>query len=424
MAKNREPEPKPQESDDQLTSDSGSESESESEPEPEPQTLPPKSSTQIPNSTNSSDSDDSLSPSDSDSDADESEPEPEPEPEPVAKKSKSNIESNVKGSAIGVKRGAEKGVESQDVKKPKKIENLVKKAGKSEGGTKKIDNLVKKDGKSEEDLKNIGKSEGGIKKIDNLVKREGKSEGGLKKIESLLKKDGKYEGGNEDVSKKLFQRVFSEDDEIVLLKGMLDFTAKKKSDPVVEIDEFHGFIKKLLHFDVTKAQLLNKIRRLKGKYVNNASKVKDGHERKFSKQHEREGYELSKRIWGNVDVENSNNVDGALENGKENVSVMRKCSKVEDKGLLAVKQANCDELKGMGIGSSGLPDGVAGLYAYSALEQRITSEEIENIGREKKRELGKKLSEIEVAELELCVMRWEYMAEKARLIVAAKKAEL
>ncbi|KAL6546708.1 hypothetical protein OROMI_022429 [Orobanche minor] len=104
---------------------------------------------------------------------------------------------------------------------------------------------------------------------------------------------------NDDSKKNLFQRLWSEDDEIAILKGMIDYKAKKKSDPVTDLNAFHDFIKKNLHVDVTRTQLQDKIRRLKKKYENNKSKEKEGKERTFFKPHEQKAYELSKCVWGN-----------------------------------------------------------------------------------------------------------------------------
>ncbi|KAL6567474.1 hypothetical protein OROGR_001142 [Orobanche gracilis] len=104
---------------------------------------------------------------------------------------------------------------------------------------------------------------------------------------------------NNDSKKSLFQRLWSEDDEIAILKGMIDYKAKKKSDPVTDLNAFHDFIKKNLHVDVTRTQLQDKIRRLKKKYENNKSKEKEGKEKTFFKPHEQKAYELSKYVWGN-----------------------------------------------------------------------------------------------------------------------------
>ncbi|MBA0725579.1 hypothetical protein Golax_022155, partial [Gossypium laxum] len=79
----------------------------------------------------------------------------------------------------------------------------------------------------------------------------------------------------EDAKKLLFQRLFSEDDEIALLKGMLDYSAKTGADPHTDMNGFYDFVKKSIHTNVSKVQLMDK-----------------------SKAHEQKAFELSKKIWG------------------------------------------------------------------------------------------------------------------------------
>ncbi|XP_073048156.1 GLABROUS1 enhancer-binding protein-like [Primulina eburnea] len=113
--------------------------------------------------------------------------------------------------------------------------------------------------------------------------------------ESLVKKSA-FTG---DESKKLlFQRLWSEDDEIAILEGMAEYAEKKRSDPLGDLNAFHDFIKKNLHVDVTRVQLQDKIRRLKKKYENNKRKEKEGKDKTFPKPHEQKAYELSKIVWG------------------------------------------------------------------------------------------------------------------------------
>ncbi|OUZ99361.1 Protein of unknown function DUF573 [Macleaya cordata] len=65
-----------------------------------------------------------------------------------------------------------------------------------------------------------------------------------------------------------FQRVWSEDDEIVILEGVLDYKKKKKgSKSNDDMDAFLDFIKKSLQVDHVKtSQLREKIKRLKEKF--------------------------------------------------------------------------------------------------------------------------------------------------------------
>ncbi|KAI4322575.1 hypothetical protein L6164_022253 [Bauhinia variegata] len=106
-------------------------------------------------------------------------------------------------------------------------------------------------------------------------------------------------GHDEDVKKGSgIQRLWSEDDEIAILKGMIEFQSKKGVDPHADMGVFHEFIKKNLNADVSKNQLQDKIRRLKKKYQVNAEKGENGEDPVFSKPHEHKAFELSKKIWG------------------------------------------------------------------------------------------------------------------------------
>ncbi|GER49293.1 DNA-binding storekeeper protein-relatedtranscriptional regulator [Striga asiatica] len=98
--------------------------------------------------------------------------------------------------------------------------------------------------------------------------------------------------------KQLFQRLWSESDEIALLNGIMQFRAEKKSDPSDNMDAFLAFIKKDLHIDVTKTQMKKKISRMKEKYTSNKRKEQEGKRRAFTSQHEQEAYDLSEKVWG------------------------------------------------------------------------------------------------------------------------------
>ncbi|KAG6383287.1 hypothetical protein SASPL_155037 [Salvia splendens] len=96
--------------------------------------------------------------------------------------------------------------------------------------------------------------------------------------------------GTEAWEKKsdLLQRLWSQEDEIVILKGMIDYTSKHESDPISYLNAFHDFTKK----NASRSQLQEKIERMKKEYKN--SKIT------FSKPHEKQSAcNLSKTIQGN-----------------------------------------------------------------------------------------------------------------------------
>ncbi|CAM8900532.1 unnamed protein product [Rhodiola kirilowii] len=116
-----------------------------------------------------------------------------------------------------------------------------------------------------------------------------------------VSKKNKKRGAEEVVTKvgdspksKLFQRVFSEDDEVAMLNALLDYSATKCIDPIEDFTDFHDFVKKYIHADVTRSQLSGKIKKMKSKYKTNAIKKKET----FAKAHDKSCYDISEKIWG------------------------------------------------------------------------------------------------------------------------------
>ncbi|KAJ0623381.1 putative transcription factor GeBP family [Helianthus annuus] len=207
----------------------------------------------------------------------------------------------------------------------------------------------------------------------------------------------------EESKKQLFQRLWSEDDEIVILKGA-----------------FHEFIKKSLHVDVSRAQLVDKIRRLKKKYVNNVSKEKDGKDRSFSKSHEQRGYELSKLIWGG-----SNNI---INNNNSNNNIEGKKNKGQKNGNVASASANGldDDHDKDGFvmeGEKGLD--ISRFVRYGGRnESPVLPEEIVKAGMElaegaKRVELEERWRSLKKEELEIYLRKMELVKEQALIVLEA-----
>ncbi|XP_010552533.1 PREDICTED: GLABROUS1 enhancer-binding protein-like [Tarenaya hassleriana] len=105
-----------------------------------------------------------------------------------------------------------------------------------------------------------------------------------------------------DASKKqLIERIFSHEDEIALLKGILEF-ASRVGNIYDCMDEFCIFVNKHMNFEANKAQISNKIKRLRKRFEKSVEKSiwkgKKGEDCVFSKAHDQESFDLSKKIWG------------------------------------------------------------------------------------------------------------------------------
>ncbi|KAL0386309.1 UNVERIFIED_CONTAM: STOREKEEPER protein [Sesamum radiatum] len=93
-----------------------------------------------------------------------------------------------------------------------------------------------------------------------------------------------------------FSKIFCEEDEIALLKGLALFWADGRNNKWIE---FYNFIKDSLPHQFTRTQVSEKIRRLKGKFENNFKRARaNGGWLDFSDAHESAVFEVSKTLWG------------------------------------------------------------------------------------------------------------------------------
>ncbi|CAN6922289.1 unnamed protein product [Brassica oleracea] len=101
-----------------------------------------------------------------------------------------------------------------------------------------------------------------------------------------------------DDSRRLFQRLWTDEDEIELLRGFLDYvtTHRGGSNPP-DTAPFYEMIKSKLQLEFNKNQLVEKLRRLKKKYRNVMSKFGSGKEVLFKSPHDQSTFEISRKIW-------------------------------------------------------------------------------------------------------------------------------
>ncbi|XP_019423310.1 PREDICTED: probable transcription factor At5g28040 [Lupinus angustifolius] len=103
-----------------------------------------------------------------------------------------------------------------------------------------------------------------------------------------------------DDSRRLFQRLWTDEDEIELLQGFLDYTSQRGSSHHNDTALFYDQIKSKLQLDFNKNQLVEKIRRLKKKYRNVLNKISSGKEFLFKSAHDQATFEISRKIWSNI----------------------------------------------------------------------------------------------------------------------------
>lgn len=100
-----------------------------------------------------------------------------------------------------------------------------------------------------------------------------------------------------DESRKLFQRLWTDEDEIELLQGFLEYTNQKGQHNSYDTNLFYDQIKSKLQLGFNKNQLVEKLRRLKKKYRNVVSRINSGKDVAFKSSHDHATFDISCKIW-------------------------------------------------------------------------------------------------------------------------------
>ncbi|KAJ4775056.1 DNA-binding storekeeper protein-related transcriptional regulator [Rhynchospora pubera] len=124
-------------------------------------------------------------------------------------------------------------------------------------------------------------------------------------VSSLSLSLGESKKGERDdptaASRRLFQRLWTDEEEIRILRGFLEFTRRRGTtfaSHQYDTGPFYEEIRQQLHLDFSKNQLIEKLRRLKKKYRNCATRMRSkGPSFSFRSPHEQAIFEIARHIW-------------------------------------------------------------------------------------------------------------------------------
>ncbi|KAL8511145.1 hypothetical protein ACS0TY_017824 [Phlomoides rotata] len=225
----------------------------------------------------------------------------------------------------------------------------------------------------------------------------------------------------------IIARLWSDEDEIAVLNGMIDFRKVKGNDNNSE--EIYNFIKGKLQGEFNKEQLRTKITRMKKRFLNALKKSGEGgSDPVFSKPHEDMAFELSKKIWGDaangsVAVKNGNAKKDVVKNGNGNAIAKKDVVKnwnvktdtlkaaVEDKDEEGNFWSKYPYLSSSFLNLKGnLPSSSISEATVNLLKEKITL-----IEESKAKELNQKWRELFQEEAELNNKMLTLMAEQTKL---------
>ncbi|KAI8530490.1 hypothetical protein RHMOL_Rhmol11G0063200 [Rhododendron molle] len=234
----------------------------------------------------------------------------------------------------------------------------------------------------------------------------------------------KASGVAEQMGKK--KQLFSEEDEISILKGMIGYKSEKGLEPRSDMNAFLEFVKESLRFSgATKSQLYEKMRSLKQRYENTVIRgKKDGKEHLvFSKPHDEKAFDLSKQIWGNT-------LGNGVGSGKTNVnaSVRKSGSRTGRVGLrkggekreVEIMELDAEvEASAGGFGSGGFCKSVGGLSSG----EKIVKDGLGLISDSYKVELERKWKKLRVEETKLYSKKLGLIREQTVAVLEVMKSQ-
>ncbi|XP_010429565.1 PREDICTED: GLABROUS1 enhancer-binding protein-like 1 [Camelina sativa] len=133
-------------------------------------------------------------------------------------------------------------------------------------------------------------------------KRPAASDAAEEEATKKKKKKKKKKTTTTKLSSPLFIRIWNEEDELSVLKGLVDYRAKTGFQSKIDWDAFYRFLGGSIAEKYSKEQVLGKIRKLKKRFLVHLEKINQGSDPKFTRASDSEAFGFSMMIWGQNEV--------------------------------------------------------------------------------------------------------------------------
>ncbi|CAH2079563.1 unnamed protein product [Thlaspi arvense] len=230
------------------------------------------------------------------------------------------------------------------------------------------------------------------------------------------------------------KRIWNEDDELAILKGLVDYRVKTRFDPNFDWDGFFNFVKSSINANVSKEQMFSKIRKLRRKFVLHMERINERKDPLFTRSTDSQAFGYSNMIWGQNDVDVSNGDDmektHQIENGnqkvefKENGHVGNDDEPVNENGeekreslhrVVGVDKIDGKESHGDEDGDEfcAVIDAVETMMSHglSDYQKKLQLEKLMNIGTGKRKELSDEWKELCAEEVKLNIKKVRFSAK-------------
>ncbi|KAJ0257995.1 hypothetical protein HA466_0068730 [Hirschfeldia incana] len=221
------------------------------------------------------------------------------------------------------------------------------------------------------------------------------------------KKEEEKKTGEDPKKPAAFQRLWTEEDEISVLQGMIDFKNDTGKSPYDDTNVYFDSIKNSISFEVSKNQFMDKIRSLKKKYMRKEKPC-------FTKPHDQKSYKLCKFIWGpgGLGLETANGVAKKKNKKVESVSSLngKKVEDGDDDERVLVQGGGSDWFE-----NSYLVNGIAGF----GIDEHYVKQRWRLVSAENKKKVADKVKILRAREIEFVLQKTEFLHEVAFMIAEA-----
>ncbi|EOA28796.1 hypothetical protein CARUB_v10025028mg [Capsella rubella] len=265
-----------------------------------------------------------------------------------------------------------------------------------------------------------------------------------KKKHKMKKKIKKKTTTTTQLGSPLFTRIWNEEDELVVLKGLVDYRAKTGFQSKIDWDAFYRFLAVSIVSKYAKDQVLSKIRKLKSRFLVHLERINQGSDPKFTRASDSEAFGFSMMLWGqneaNDDGMDKEQEEPLNENGAPDNNGAARVEQQRENGEEMLKEneevANTEPLNENGavkVKENGTADGKEShdgdgddeLYAVrdafetvmsqglSDYQKKLQLKKLMNIGNGKRRELSDEWKALCVEERRLNIKKLRFSAKLA-----------
>ncbi|KAL1206028.1 GLABROUS1 enhancer-binding protein-like 2 [Cardamine amara subsp. amara] len=238
--------------------------------------------------------------------------------------------------------------------------------------------------------------------------------------EERKKKKKKKTKTKENLASPTSNRIWNEEDELAILKGLVDYRAKIGLETKIDWDEFYCFVGGSIVAKVSKKQVLSKIRKLKTKFLVHMEKINEGNDPHFTKSSDSEAFGFSMMIWGKNEAQCANgggeemfDVEHLNDNGaaKSDFDGKSHHEAITQNGTAGKKSDEDYELCGVQDAFETMMS--QGLSDY---QKKLLLENLMNLETGKRRELSNEWKALCVEETKLNIKKFRFSAKLAEAV--------